>query len=224
MKNQTASTNKTSLNTVNVFIPVGLKKVFTFKIHFVFWSVWFIKIMQRLFYLLRTDLTLNNYHWGQREHREGGGSWICGGNQTSVHCHRATLHLLPPSAPPACGMSRAPPLCFPASVRTTLKCCFRYPRVSPIKAAPSPQRYCFLRMIDWWMRADTSMKPFPLASLSDDVQRIFSIHASLLARVIPGTSFTPCSLKDLFLAPSPFFSPPLLASLFISLLSFYAIK
>lgn len=104
----------------------------------------------------------------------------------------------PPSALPACGISRAPHLCFSPSVRTTLKCCFRYPWVSPIKAAPSPQRYCFLRMIDWWMRADTSMKPFPLASLSDDVQRIFSIHASLLACVIPGTSFTPCSLKDLF--------------------------
>lgn len=108
-------------------------------------------------------------------------------------------HPNPPScSPPACGISRTPHLCFSPSVRTTLKCCFRYPWVSPIKAAPSPRRYCFLRMIDWWMRADTSMKPFPLASLSDDVQRIFSIHASLLACVIPGTSFTPCSLKDLF--------------------------
>lgn len=54
------------------------------------------------------------------------------------------------------------------------------------------------------------MKPFPPASLSDDVQRIFSIHASLLASVIPGSSFTPCSLKDLFFPPFahlPFLSP-----------------
>lgn len=58
------------------------------------------------------------------------------------------------------------------------------------------------------------MKPFPLASPSDDVQRIFSIHASLLACVIPGTSFTPCSLKDLFLGPISLFLSP--APLFIS--------
>lgn len=134
------------------------------------------------------------------------GSHHCGGDKTSSvqssSARGGTVYLARPSPSlpllPACGISRAAHLCFSPSVRTTLKCCFRYPWVSPIKAAPSPQRYCFLRMIDWWMRADTSMKPFPLASLSDDVQRIFSIHASLLACVIPGTSFTPCSLKDLF--------------------------
>lgn len=107
--------------------------------------------------------------------------------------------------PPPCHICRlyiwihlCPLPLFSSQCQTTLKCYFRYPWVSPIKAAPLLQRYCFLRMIDWWMRADTSMKPFSLASLSDDVQRIFSIHASLLACVIPGTSFTPCSLKDLF--------------------------
>ncbi len=52
---------------------------------------------------------------------------------------------------PACEMRlHTPNLAFSSCVRATLKCCCRYPWVSPIKAAPSPRPLLFLAD-DWLM-------------------------------------------------------------------------
>lgn len=73
------------------------------------------------------------------------------------------LSVIPPARPslslsfsascalPACEMRlHTPNLAFSSCVRATLKCCCRYPWVSPIKAAPSPQPLLFLAD-DWLM-------------------------------------------------------------------------
>lgn len=98
---------------------------------------------------------------------------------------------------------------LPACVRTTLKCCFWYPWVNPIKAAPSPQHYCFL--IDGWGLT---------LQWSHFYRHLYPMMCSVYFPSTP--HFSPVSFLELHLHPVPwrtFFSPsPFFFSLSLSTL------
>ncbi len=118
---------------------------------------------------------------------------------------------------PACEMRlHTPNLAFSSCVRATLKCCWRYPWVSPIKAAPSPRPLLFLAD-DWLMDEGWHFNEAISTGISIRWCAAYIFYPRLIARLChswkfiytmfpEGPFFLPISL---FLSPFFYcFSPP----------------